>query len=68
MPAFTISVYLTEDRENSFSIGLFKNIGYLYFRRMPPYMRPDYSHKIFGDKRLHQFFFQEALARASASV
>jgi hypothetical protein len=29
-------------------------------------MRPDYSHKIFGDKRLHHFFFQEALARASA--
>jgi hypothetical protein len=29
-------------------------------------MRPDYSHKIFGDKRLHQFFFQKALARAIA--
>jgi hypothetical protein len=29
-------------------------------------MRPDYSHKIFGDKRLNHFFFQEALARANA--
>jgi hypothetical protein len=32
------------------------------------YMRPDYSHKIFGDKRLHRFFFQKALARAIASA
>jgi len=31
-------------------------------------MRPDYSHKIFGDKRLHHFFFQQTLARASASA
>jgi hypothetical protein len=31
-------------------------------------MRPDYSHKIFDDKRLHHFFFQEALARAAASA
>jgi hypothetical protein len=31
-------------------------------------MRPDYSHKIFGDKRLHRFFFQKALARAIASA
>ena len=31
-------------------------------------MRPDYSHKIFDDKRLHHFFFQEALARSIASV
>jgi hypothetical protein len=63
-----MSIYLAEDRENSFWIGLFKNNGYLYFRRKPPSMRPDYSHKIFGDKRLYQFFFQEALARASASA
>jgi hypothetical protein len=61
-----MSIYLAEDRENSFAIGHFKNIGYLYFRRKTSYMRPDYSHKIFGDKRLHHFFFQEALARASA--
>ena len=27
------------------------------------YMRPDYSHKIFDDKRLHRFFFLEALAQ-----
>lgn len=31
-------------------------------------MRPDYSHKIFGDKRLHHFFLQQALARAYASA
>jgi len=55
-------VYLAEDRQNSISIGLFQNNGYLYYR----IMRPDYSHKIFDDKRLHHFFFQEALARASA--
>jgi hypothetical protein len=29
-------------------------------------MRPDYSHKIFDDKRLHRFFFLEALARGAA--
>jgi hypothetical protein len=26
-------------------------------------MRPDYSHKIFDDKRLHHFFLMEALTR-----
>lgn len=26
-------------------------------------MRPDYSHKIFDDKRLHHFFMMEALTR-----
>jgi hypothetical protein len=26
-------------------------------------MRPDYSHKIFDDKRLHPFFLMEALTR-----
>jgi len=26
-------------------------------------MRPDYSHKIFDDKRLHHFFLKKALAR-----
>jgi hypothetical protein len=26
-------------------------------------MRPDYSHKIFGDKRLRYFFQMEALTR-----
>jgi len=25
------------------------------------FMRPDYSHKIFDDKRLHLFFLMEAL-------
>jgi hypothetical protein len=67
-----MSVYLAEDRENSFPIGHFQNIGYLYFpkkgQKLVIYMRPDYSHKIFDDKRLHHFFFQEALARASASA
>jgi hypothetical protein len=37
-------------------------------QKRPTIMRPDYSHKIFGDKRLHHFFFQEALARAAASA
>jgi hypothetical protein len=55
-------VYLAEDRQNSISIGLFQNYGYLYGRSM----RPDYSHKIFDDKRLHRFFFLEALARGAA--
>jgi len=31
-------------------------------------MRPDYSHKIFDDKRLQRFIFQKALARAAASA
>jgi hypothetical protein len=26
-------------------------------------MRPDYSHKIFDDKRLHHFLLMEALTR-----
>jgi hypothetical protein len=72
MPAFTMSRYLAEDRQKTISVGLFQNIGYLYFmgRQARPdhYMRPDYSHKIFGDKRLHRFFFQKALARAIASA
>jgi hypothetical protein len=55
-------VYLAEDRQNSISIGLFQNYGYLYHANM----RPDYSHKIFDDKRLHRFFFLEALARGAA--
>jgi hypothetical protein len=59
---------LAEDRENSFPIGHFQNYGYLYFWQEPLIMRPDYSHKIFDDKRLHHFFFQEALARAAASA
>jgi len=67
-----MSIYLAEDRQNSFPIGLFQNIGYLYFTELRKKrlndMRPDYSHKIFGDKRLHHFFFQDALARASASA
>jgi hypothetical protein len=59
---------LAEDRQNSISIGHFQNNGYLYLRHKPLIMRPDYSHKIFDDKRLHHFFFQEALARAAASA
>ena len=31
-------------------------------------MRPDYSHKIFGDKRLHPFLRLEACVRADAPV
>jgi hypothetical protein len=31
-------------------------------------MRPDYSHKIFDDKRLHHFFLLEAHTRAAASA
>ena len=61
-----MSVYLVEDREIWSPIGLFQNIGYLYFGILSKKMRPDYSHKIFGDKRLHTFFFQEALPRAGA--
>jgi hypothetical protein len=45
-------------------LDIYQNIGYLYLTNM----RPDYSHKIFGDKRLHHFFFQQTLARASASA
>jgi hypothetical protein len=66
MPAFTMWVYLAEDRQNSISIGLFQNNGYLYPDFSCQYMRPDYSHKIFDDKRLHRFFFLEALARGAA--
>jgi hypothetical protein len=29
-------------------------------------MRPDYSHKIFNDKRSYHFFFIEALARGAS--
>ena len=30
-------------------------------------MRPDYSHKIFDDKRLHQFFLRKALVREAVT-
>lgn len=30
-------------------------------------MRPDYSHKIFDDKRLHHFFLKKALVREAVA-
>jgi len=31
-------------------------------------MRPDYSHKIFDDKRLYHFFLRKALVREAVSL
>jgi hypothetical protein len=68
MPTFNMMIIWSKIDKNPFSVGKIRFWGSKnMFTFIPGNMRPDYSHKIFDDKRLYHFFLRKALVREAVT-